>query len=72
MLAKQKRPGFKKPLFELKQGWNTSADGTPAKFVQVIDRISKIYKKWVQREDGSVVKDVEGPLDDQTLHGKQK
>lgn len=70
--AKQKRPGFGGFLVSLKQGWNTSSDGMPAKFVQIVDRLSNRYKKWVQREDGTVVKDVEGPLDDQSLHGKQK
>ena len=72
MFAKHKRPGFKKPLLELKHAWNWSSDGVPAEIIQVIDRIGKRYKKWVRRADGNVVKDVEGPLSDQSLHGKPK
>lgn len=69
---KHNRPGHKKPLTELKQGWNISSDGVHAEFIQMIDRVAKWYKKWVRRSDGKVVKDVEGPLSDQSLHGKPK
>lgn len=53
-------------------GGRKSADGTIAQVEQVIDKRERTYRKKVTLADGTVVKDVEGPLDDQSLHGPQK
>ena len=44
--------------------------GTLADVEQMVDRINRRYSKKVTLSDGTVVKDVTGSLDDQTLHGR--
>jgi ribosomal protein S27AE len=56
---------------EMKSGGSLSADGTVAQIEQVVDRRARTYKKKVTLADGTVVKDVEGSLEDQGLHGPQ-
>ncbi|WP_157092302.1 hypothetical protein [Thioalkalivibrio nitratireducens] len=56
----------------MKVGGSLSVDGTVAHIEQVVDKRARTYKKKVTLTDGTVVKDVEGPLDDQSLHGPQK
>jgi hypothetical protein len=69
---KHRRPGVRKPLLELRQGASRSADGTFAVIEQVVDRVRKVYRKRVVLADGTVSKNVEGSLQDQSLHGAQK
>lgn len=47
--------------------------GTRAWVEQMVDKLAspKRYKKRVTLADGAVVKDVDGPLSDQSLHGPQ-
>jgi predicted RNA-binding Zn-ribbon protein involved in translation (DUF1610 family) len=56
-------------IAKLKAGGSLSADGSVAQIEQVVDKRNRMYKKKVTLADGTVVKDVEGALDDQTLHG---
>ncbi len=56
-------------FMKMKVGASLSADGTVADIEQVVDRKRGTYKKKVTLADGTVVKDVEGPLTDQSLHG---
>lgn len=60
------------PMMTMKVGGSLSADGTVAQIEQVVDKRAKTYKKKVTLADGTVVKDVEGPLGDQSLHGPHK
>lgn len=57
---------------KMKFGGSRSADGTIAQIEQVIDKRNRRYQKRVTLSDGTVVKDVEGRLDDQSLHGPTK
>ncbi len=57
---------------KMKIGGSLSKDGTVASVEQVVDKRSRTYKKKVTLADGTVVKDVEGPLEDQSLHGHGK
>lgn len=43
--------------------------GTYAERHQVVDRIARRYRKTVVLSNGQIAKDIEGPLDDQSLHG---
>jgi len=61
-----------KPRVSLKIGASRSNDGTWAYIEQLTDRVRKWYRKLVILADGTVHKDAEGPLDDQSLHGPPK
>jgi len=50
--------------------WGSLA-GTMAWVEQMVDKLTRRYKKRVTLADGTVLKDVDGPLDDQSLHGPQ-
>jgi hypothetical protein len=52
-----------KPVLVGRTGASQSADGTYAQVEQVVDRENKRYRKRVVLEDGTVVKDYDGPLD---------
>ena len=59
---------------KFKVGMSKSADGSYAHIEQVVDKKNKKnkrYKKKVTLSDGTVTKDVEGPIGDQNLHGPQ-
>jgi len=56
----------------LSGGLSKSQDGSFATIQQTVYLKEKRYKKKVTLADGTVVKDVEGPLEDQSLHGPQK
>ena len=71
---KQRRPGVKKPLVEATEGDSYHRDsGTWSKLLQRIDRTVRPhrYTKKVVGEDGTVYKDVDVPLGDQSAHGLQ-
>lgn len=59
-------------VMKMKAGGSRSADGTIAQIEQVVHKRNRTYKKKVTLFDGKVIKDVEGPLDDQSLHGPQR
>lgn len=58
-------------VMKMKAGGSRSADGTIAQIEQVVDKRNRTYKKKVTLADGKVIKDVEGALDNQSLHGPQ-
>jgi len=64
-------PGRGGTVLDAKSGASLSSDGTWANVIQIVDKLKKFYKKKVILADGTTVKDVTGPLDDQTLHGNQ-
>lgn len=57
---------------KFKVGMSKSADGSFAHVEQSVDKKNRRYKKKVTLSNGTVVKDVEGSLEDQSLHGSQK
>jgi hypothetical protein len=57
---------------KFKVGASKSVDGSFAHIEQIVDKKNRWYKKKVTLSDGTVAKDVEGPLEDQSLHGPQK
>ena len=59
-------------FLKMRGGGSRSADGTIAQVEQVVDKRGQRYRKKVTLADGTVVKDVEGSLQDQSLHGKQQ
>ena len=59
-------------FLKMKAGGSLSSAGTVATIEQVIDKRKGTYKKKVILADGTVAKDVEGPLSDQSLHGPPK
>jgi hypothetical protein len=61
--VKLRRAGRQKPVMTQKIGASQSADGTWAHVEQVVDREAGRYRKKVVLEDGTVVKDYDGPLD---------
>ena len=61
-----------KKIATLAGGLSESADGTFATIQQTVYLKEKRYKKKVTLADGTVVKDVEGSLEDKNLHGSQK
>jgi len=72
-IAKKRR----KPVAKLKAGMSMSADGTYAIIEQMVDKSNCERKKWrykkkVTLAGGTVVKDVDGSIDDQSLHGAQE
>jgi hypothetical protein len=60
---KLRRGGSGKPAVTGSTGASRSEDGTWAQVEQVVDREEKRYRKRVVLEDGTVVKDYDGPLD---------
>jgi hypothetical protein len=60
---KLRRAGRQTPVMTQKFGASQSADGTWAHVDQLVDREHGRYRKKVVREDGTVVKDYDGPLD---------
>jgi hypothetical protein len=58
-----RRAGRQKPVMTSKVGASQSADGRWAHVEQVVDRETGRYRKKVVLEDGTVVKDYDGPLD---------
>lgn len=72
--VKQKRPGFKKPILEMKVGDSMSVDGTIAQVDQVIDRTvdPAQYRKRVVKADGTVVRDISEPLSAHVGRGSAK
>jgi hypothetical protein len=60
---KLRRQGKGKPVMTAKSGASQSADGTWAEVEQVVDREAQRYRKRVVLDDGTVVKDYDGPLD---------
>jgi hypothetical protein len=58
-----RRADRRKPVMTSKVGASQSADGTSAQVEQVVDREANRYRKKVVLEDGTVVKDYDGPLD---------
>lgn len=66
---KLRRAGKSKPVLVSKQGERIGHDGRLAKIVQVFNRETRRYLKRVELEDGTDGKDVEGPIEDQSLHG---
>jgi hypothetical protein len=63
MDLKLRRAGRKKPVMTQKVGAVQSADGTWAHVEQVVDRETGRYRKKVTLQDGTVVKDYDGPID---------
>jgi hypothetical protein len=61
--VKLRRAGRQKPVMTQRFGASQSADGTWANVEQVVDREAGRYRKKVVLEDGTVVKDYDGPLD---------
>jgi hypothetical protein len=61
--VKLRRAGRQKPVMTQRIGAAQSADGTWAHVEQVVDREAGRYRKKVVLEDGTVVKDYDGPLD---------
>lgn len=59
---KLRRSEGEKPVLVGKTGASQSADGTYAQVEQVVDRENKRYRKRVVLEDGTVVKDYDGPI----------
>jgi hypothetical protein len=71
---KQKRPGVKKPLVEHLQGADFHRDsGTWRDRLHRIDRTVKPDRRTelIIGEDGTIYKDIDVRLDDQTTHGEQ-
>ncbi len=58
-----KRGGKGQPAVEGKTGAPQSDDRTWAQIEQVVDREQKRYHKQVVREDGTIVKDYDGPIE---------
>jgi hypothetical protein len=56
-----RRQGKDKPVMTAKSGASQSADGAWAEVEQVVDREAKRYRERVALEDGTVVKDYDGP-----------
>ncbi len=74
---KAKRPGFKssgksRPFLEGFSGDDQSNDGTWAKVIRVIDRLTNRYRERVTLEDGTVPRDVDEPLTDHFGRGSAK
>jgi hypothetical protein len=61
--VKLRRAGRSKPVMTQRIGASQSVDGTWAHVEQVVDREKGRYRKKVVLEDGTVVKDYDGPLD---------
>lgn len=69
---KQRRLGARRPLIEGLSGERVGKDGRIAKVIQIMDRVARRYKKHVELEDGTIIKDEEGPIEDQSLHGHKR
>ena len=59
-------------VLEIKSGEFPSADGTWSFVVQIVDRLHNRYRKFVQRADGRVDKDIDGRLSDHQGFGSAK
>jgi len=59
-------------LVEMKVGDSLSEDGAWAHLDQVVDCVHRRYRKLVVAADGRVIKDVDGPIEDQQAHGPQQ
>lgn len=71
---KHKRPGLKKPVVEVWSGASESADGSWAVRYRRINRDTDppTYTERVELADGTVVRDVNEPLEDHTGRGSAK
>lgn len=74
---KKKRPGFKsggrsRPAQEQWSGDQLSADGVWRDRQRVVDRENNRYVERVTDPDGTVVHDVDEPLDEHLGHGSNK
>lgn len=58
-----RRGGRGKPVVTGRVGASQSADGSWAQVEQVVDTETKRYRKRVVLADGTVAKDVDGPID---------
>ena len=73
----QKRPGFKsgkrrRPVVEFFEGWDPSDAFGWVKKLWRTDRATGRYRERVELEDGTVIRDVDGPLKAHTGHGSDK
>ena len=57
------------PLWKGKDGEQRQSDGTWASVHQVVDRSTHRYRKQVVRDDGTVVRDVDEPLQEHRDRG---
>jgi hypothetical protein len=70
---KGKRAGVRgRRLVEMKAGDSLSDDGTWAHLEQLVDHVHRRYRKLVVAADGRMIKDVDGPIEDQDAHGPQR
>lgn len=49
-----------------------SVDGTWADVTQVVDRVNRRYRKRVVKADGTVMRDVDEPLEDHQGYGSDR
>jgi hypothetical protein len=63
------RRGLGPPLWKGKDGEQRQSDGTWASVHQVVDRSTHRYRKQVVRDDGTVVRDVDEPLQEHRDRG---
>ena len=71
-LKEQKPTGGIRTTFESIYGRVQSIDGSIADVIQVIDRRSNRYRKFVRLADGTVTRDSDGPLTDHHGYGSAK
>ena len=71
---KQKRPGFKEPIYEEISGDDLhTKTGLWSHLLQVIDRQNNRYRKLVTNaETGEILRSVDEPLDEHTGRGSAK
>jgi hypothetical protein len=70
LVQKGSRPGVHgRRLVEMKSGDSLSGDGTWAQTWQVVDRVNRRYRKRVVAADGTVIRDVDKPLEEHQGHG---
>ncbi len=69
---KARHAGGKKPFLEGKAGDSQSADGRWATIEQVVDRANNRYRKKVTDSAGTIVRDVDEPLNAHRGYGSAK
>lgn len=71
--AKQRRPGFKKPIREILTGGDLHRDsGEVRQRERNMDRLGDWYDETITRPDGTVVVDQHHPLSEHRGHGSAK
>jgi hypothetical protein len=73
MSVKQRRPGYKKPIWEGKFGRSLSTSTGELNYVsQSVDRLNNWYSKSVASPDGTKIRECEQPLDEHRGFGSDK